>query len=97
MVELYAADKTACTNELRMGGDSSYTELLTCLEMARDVRTMNARRSQAGRRARRHPRAARPRAAQAIAEELRTRQFEKAFRLSMIFSENRYPLFGIML
>jgi hypothetical protein len=23
-----------------MGGDSSYTELLTCLEMARDIRTM---------------------------------------------------------
>jgi len=35
-----AADKTACTNEARMGGDSSYTELLTCLEMARDVRAM---------------------------------------------------------
>ncbi|MGA2894190.1 MAG: hypothetical protein ABSE22_15095 [Xanthobacteraceae bacterium] len=38
-------DKVACTNESRMGGDSSYTELLTCLEMARDVRTM---RSEAG-------------------------------------------------
>jgi hypothetical protein len=37
-----AADKTACTNESRMGGDSSYTELLTCLEMARDVRAMRA-------------------------------------------------------
>jgi hypothetical protein len=24
-----------------MGGDSSYTELLTCLEMARDVRNLN--------------------------------------------------------
>jgi hypothetical protein len=35
-------DKTACTNESRMGGDSSYTELLTCLEMARDVRTMHS-------------------------------------------------------
>ena len=35
------ADKTACTNESRMGGDSSYTELLTCLEMARDVRNLN--------------------------------------------------------
>ena len=35
------ADKTACTNESTMGGESSYTELLTCLEMARDVRTMN--------------------------------------------------------
>jgi hypothetical protein len=34
------ADKTACTNESKMGGDSSYTELLTCLEMARDVRTL---------------------------------------------------------
>jgi hypothetical protein len=33
-------DKVACTNEARMGGDSSYTELLTCLEMARDVRAM---------------------------------------------------------
>jgi hypothetical protein len=37
-----APDKTACTNEARMGGDSSYTELLTCLEMARDVRTMRS-------------------------------------------------------
>ena len=25
-----------------MGGEFSYTELLTCLEMARDVRTMRA-------------------------------------------------------
>ncbi len=36
------ADKTACTNESRTGGESSYTELLTCLEMARDVRAMNS-------------------------------------------------------
>lgn len=35
-----APDRIACTNEARMGGESSYTELLTCLEMARDVRTM---------------------------------------------------------
>lgn len=35
------ADKVACTNESEMGGESSYTELLTCLEMARDVRAMN--------------------------------------------------------
>jgi hypothetical protein len=35
-----AADKTSCVNESRMGGESSYTELLTCLEMARDVRAM---------------------------------------------------------
>ena len=33
-------DKTHCTNESTMGGESSYTELLTCLEMARDVRAM---------------------------------------------------------
>jgi hypothetical protein len=37
-----AADKNACTNESRMGGESSYTELLTCLEMARDVRAMRS-------------------------------------------------------
>ena len=37
-----ASDKVHCTNESRMGGDSSYTELLTCLEMARDVRSMRA-------------------------------------------------------
>jgi hypothetical protein len=35
-----AADKTACINEATMGGDSSYTELLTCLEMAVDVRNL---------------------------------------------------------
>jgi len=35
-----AADRVHCVNESIMGGDSSYTELLTCLEMARDVRTM---------------------------------------------------------
>ncbi len=37
-----SADKTACTNESEMGGESSYTELLTCLEMARDVRKMHS-------------------------------------------------------
>ena len=36
-----APDKVACTSESRTGGESSYTELLTCLEMARDVRAMN--------------------------------------------------------
>jgi len=40
-------DKTACTNESRMGGESSYTELLTCLEMARDVRTMRSEQESA--------------------------------------------------
>ena len=34
------ADKTHCVSESTMGGESSYTELLTCLEMARDVRKM---------------------------------------------------------
>lgn len=36
------ADRTHCVNESVMGGDSSYTELLTCLEMARDVRAMRS-------------------------------------------------------
>jgi len=35
-----AADRTHCVNESVMGGESSYTELLTCLEMARDVRAL---------------------------------------------------------
>jgi hypothetical protein len=35
-------DRTHCINETIMGGESSYTELLTCLEMARDVRAMRA-------------------------------------------------------
>ncbi len=39
------ADKIHCTNESKMGGESSYTELLTCLEMARDVRTMHSDKS----------------------------------------------------
>ena len=33
-----ADDRTHCINETTMGGESSYTELLTCLEMARVVR-----------------------------------------------------------
>lgn len=36
------ADRTHCVNETMMGGQSSYTELLTCLEMARDARAMRA-------------------------------------------------------
>ncbi len=35
-----AADKNHCVNESTMGGDSSYSELLTCLEMASDVRNL---------------------------------------------------------
>jgi hypothetical protein len=34
-------DKRHCVAEATMGGDSSYTELLTCLEMARDVRELH--------------------------------------------------------
>lgn len=37
-----ADDKRHCTDESRMGGDSSYTELITCLEMARDVRGLRS-------------------------------------------------------
>jgi hypothetical protein len=33
-------DKRHCTAETRMGGESSYTEMVTCLEMARDVRNL---------------------------------------------------------
>ena len=33
-----AADKQHCVTLSKIGGESSYTELLTCLEMARDVR-----------------------------------------------------------
>jgi hypothetical protein len=33
-----ADDRRHCVSETTMGGLSSYTELLTCLEMARDVR-----------------------------------------------------------
>jgi hypothetical protein len=43
-----ADDRTHCVNETTMGGESSYTELLTCLEMARDVRVMRAEASRAG-------------------------------------------------
>ena len=36
-----AADKQHCTREATMGGEASYTDLITCLEMARDVRKMH--------------------------------------------------------
>ncbi len=35
-----ADEKRHCIAEATMGGDSSYTELITCLEMARDVRLL---------------------------------------------------------
>lgn len=37
-----ADDKKHCIVESQMGGEASYTELMTCLEMARDVRTMRS-------------------------------------------------------
>jgi hypothetical protein len=33
-------EKQHCTREATMGGEASYTDLITCLEMARDVRKM---------------------------------------------------------
>jgi hypothetical protein len=46
-----AADRNHCFKETNMGGESSYTELLTCLEMAAEVQKLHeegdiARRSQ---------------------------------------------------
>jgi hypothetical protein len=35
-----AIDKDHCVREATTGGESSYTDLLTCLEMARDLRKM---------------------------------------------------------
>jgi hypothetical protein len=37
-----AADKRHCVGLAKTGGESSHTELLTCLEMARDVRQLRA-------------------------------------------------------
>ena len=37
----HAADRKHCATEATMGGEASYTELLTCLEMARDVRKIH--------------------------------------------------------
>ena len=37
-----AADKQHCVSLAKTGGESSYTELLTCLEMARDVRALRS-------------------------------------------------------
>jgi hypothetical protein len=34
-------DKTHCVALAKTGGESSYTELLTCMEMARDVRKLH--------------------------------------------------------
>jgi hypothetical protein len=37
-----ASHKVHCTAEARMGDEPSYTELMTCLEMARDVKALNS-------------------------------------------------------
>jgi len=37
-----SGDRTHCIAEATMGGSSSYTELITCLEMARDVRKIHS-------------------------------------------------------
>jgi hypothetical protein len=34
------SERQHCISEATMGGESSYTELVTCLEMARDVRDL---------------------------------------------------------
>jgi hypothetical protein len=36
-----ADDKSHCITETTMGGEASYTDLVTCMEMARDVRELN--------------------------------------------------------
>jgi len=40
--EFAGADKKTCVGESTIGGFASYVELLTCLEMARDVVSANA-------------------------------------------------------
>ena len=35
------ADKSHCVSLAKTGGESSYTELITCMEMARDVRELH--------------------------------------------------------
>ena len=37
-----SSDTTHCTKEATMGGSSSYTDQITCLEMARDVRQLKS-------------------------------------------------------
>jgi hypothetical protein len=49
--EFSAADKRHCVELAKTGGESSNTELLTCLEMARDVRLMRAAAAAASRTA----------------------------------------------
>jgi len=37
-----ASDKSHCVALAKTGGESSYTELITCMEMARDVRKLHS-------------------------------------------------------
>jgi hypothetical protein len=48
-------DRRHCVAETKMGGESSYTELITCLEMARDVKTMKTQAPADGARERKKP------------------------------------------
>jgi hypothetical protein len=41
--QLSAADKSQCVQSATVGGTPTYTELLTCLEMARDLRQMRGK------------------------------------------------------
>jgi hypothetical protein len=41
--QLNAADKAQCVPATTAGGNPTYTELLTCLEMARDIRQLHGK------------------------------------------------------
>jgi hypothetical protein len=41
--QLSAADKAQCVPAATVGGNPTYTELLTCLEMARDIRQQHSK------------------------------------------------------
>jgi hypothetical protein len=41
--QLNTADKAQCVPAAKIGGHPTYTELLTCLEMARDVRKLHGK------------------------------------------------------
>ena len=40
--EFSAVDKTECVSTVKIGGPPSYAELVTCLEMKRDVKKLRA-------------------------------------------------------
>ncbi len=41
--QLSTADKAQCVPAVTAGGQATYTELLTCLEMARDIRKLHGK------------------------------------------------------